>query len=127
MSQGWSWTLLTAWIDWEFELYECSSGLFTYILQGEDYECGLEKYKFKGHLLHAPSLSELLGLNFLEKAGEFLPNSCATARPNSNIYSGDIPVEEEVVEGEGEETTDLEETTEPSEATGLNTNTAQWW
>lgn len=115
---------MTAWIDWEFELYECSSGLFTYILQGEDYECSLEKYKFKGHLLDAPNLNDWLGLSFVEKVGEFLPNSCETARPNSNIYSGDV-VEE--VPAEGADATDPVETTQPTEATGLNTDTAQWW
>ena len=117
MSQGWSWTLLTAWIDWEFKLWECDAGLFAYILSGDSYECGLENYKFKGHLLDAPNFNDWLGLSFVEKVGEFLPNTCEAKRPNSNVYSGDVVVEEVIVIDPAETT----DTTDASDAAALNT------
>ena len=55
-SQGWSWTLLKAWIDMTVELWECDAGLFEYILTGDSLNCGLESYDFIGHLLEAPEL-----------------------------------------------------------------------
>jgi len=33
ISQGWSWTMIKAWVDWEFQLYEWSAGLFSYLLR----------------------------------------------------------------------------------------------
>ena len=117
MSQGWSWTLLTAWIDWEFKLWECDAGLFAYILSGDSYECGLEKYKFKGHLLDAPNFNDWLGLSFVEKVGEFLPNTSEAKRPNSNVDSGDVVVEEVIVIDPAETT----DTTDAADAAALNT------
>ncbi len=60
MSQGWSMTLLEFWVDMEVELWECDAGLFDYILNGNGTQCGLEVYKFKGHLIELPDL----GLDF---------------------------------------------------------------
>ena len=100
-SQGWSWTLLTAWIDLKVELWECDAGLFDYILTGDSLNCGLESYKFKGHLYEAPEFN----IKFLENAGDFIPNTCEANRPNyRGPYGGQVK-EEEVVE----ETTDTNE------------------
>jgi hypothetical protein len=114
-SQGWSWTLLKAWIDWKVELWECDAGLFNYILTGETHECGLETYDFKGHLLEAPQVP----LPFLEKAGEFFPNSCEANRPNyEGPYTGSVTEEPAPVEP----TTPVTDDAVTEEPTGLNSN-----
>lgn len=82
--------MIKAWVDWEFQLYECKAGLFSYLLRKEGIQWSLAKYKFKEHLYDA-NLAELLELNWTQNVGEFLPNECQTARPNSSLYSGDLP------------------------------------
>jgi len=116
-SQGWSWTLLKAWIDMKVELWECDAGLFDYILNGDSYSCALEAYKFKGHLLEAPKVP----LPFLENTGDFIPNTCEVNRPNYKGPYGGIPPAVEVVPEVVAPETEAEPETTP---TGLN---SEWW
>ena len=105
--------MLEAWIDMEIELWECDAGLFAWLINDEGKNCGLETYKFKGHLIDFPELTDILPI--LEKSGEFLPNTCGENRPNySGVYSGDVV--EEVIETDPAETTDT-----PIETTALDT------
>ena len=114
-SQGWSWTLLKAWIDMRVELWECDAGLFNYILTGDSHECGLESYDFIGHLIEAPHLP----LPFLQAAGDFFPNSCEANRPN---YHGPYTGAVANVTANATANATSEETTPADEPTALNSD-----
>ena len=84
------------------------------MLNDEGHHCDLATYSFKGHLLDFSDIIDLTMIPFLEKSGEFLPNTCGANRPNySGVYSGDV-VQADVVVTDPTETTPL-----PTE-TGLN-------
>ena len=46
-----------------------------------------------------------------------MPNTCEAKRPNSNVYSGDVVVEEDIVIDPAETT----DTTDAADAAALNT------
>ena len=65
----WSTSLLELWVDVNISLWECETGLFDWIVQGNSYNCGLATYKFNTHAFE-------LKYDAFDLGGEIVPYSC---------------------------------------------------
>lgn len=81
MSSGWSMTLLDLYFSMDVALYECDSGVFDWILNGNSYNCALQTYTFNNNLFE-------IAYSAADMSGEFLANTCDLLAADETTSTG---------------------------------------
>jgi len=84
MKSGWKMTLLDFWLSMDISLWECKFGLFDWILNGNNYDCGLNTYTFNNDIykLHYAA-SDMMG-DFIENTCDIVPPADDGTTDNSD-------------------------------------------
>ena len=84
MSSGWSVSLLELALSMDVSLWECDTGVFDWILNGNAYNCGLATYTFNNDLY------DLSYANF-DMSGEFLADTCNLTEASTEASTEAMP------------------------------------